>query len=122
MAMWVEAIVRSGEGGCKRKKEAGREIEFEECEVGVCEAFGDVGIPSLRPVMWSLKVPGRAMGVEVSHKVVVTTEVKERVTIGREIGGQEWGGMTGISVMKNVQPWLCDFPCNYLQKSLAGNN
>ena len=65
-----------------------------EIEVGVCEGVDDVGTPSLRPVMCSLRVAGRTMGVEVSHEDVVTTGVGDKVTRGREIG---WtGGVRGM--------------------------
>ena len=45
-----------GRGAVSTRGEAGRRIDVEECEVGVCEGFGDEGTSSLRPVTFCLKI------------------------------------------------------------------
>ena len=76
----IYSYVKGGycKGGRRRVSvggEAGREIEAEECEVGVCERIGDVGASNLRLVICGLRVSSRAKDVEVSHDDVVTTAV-----------------------------------------------
>ena len=56
-------------------------------EVRVCEGFCDEGTPCLRKCTCCLKIPGRAMAVEVSHDDVVITEIKKKVKVWCEIGG-----------------------------------
>ena len=72
--------------------EAGMRIEVEDCEIRVCEGFGDENNPSRYLGECYPRVPEEAMNVEVSHDDVVNRGVEEQVKIKREtgrIGGDE---------------------------------
>ena len=65
---------------------------------------------SLRPVTCFPRVPVAAMGVEVSHDDVVTTEVGKSVTIWSEIG--RTGGHGGDVDVMTVDGDIVDDVCN----------
>ena len=75
-----------GRGRVLARGEAGWRIEVEEMEVGIYEGFCDEGTSRLRKCIWRLRVPDRAMSVEVSHDDVVFTEAKKKVKVWCEIG------------------------------------
>ena len=56
--------------------ETGMGIEFEMYEVRICDGVGDKGTSSRCRGICCSRVPGSAMGVEVSHDDVVTTELE----------------------------------------------
>ena len=91
-------IYRYVRGGfCKvgrRRVSVGREIEVEECEVGICEGVRYEGTPSRPKSICCMRAPGRGMGVEVSHEGVVTMPVEKKIKSGHEIG--RTGGVRGM--------------------------
>ena len=96
--------------------ETARKIKVEECKV---EVF-DVGTLSLCMVMCSLRVTGRAMGVEVSHEDVVTTGIEVMVKSGREIWwAGEVRGDVDVNHVMDVDEDLVDDGCAALVLQLS---
>ena len=66
--------------------------------------------PCLRKCTCCLRIPGRAIGVEVSHDDVVITKVKKKVKVRYEIGGTS--GYRGDVFNMNVDGDIVDGGCN----------
>ena len=85
IAMWKEAMVRLEQVGIPQERRRVGESRLRSVTLK-SEGFDDEGTPRLRPVTCCSRVPGGAIGVEVSHDDVVTMEVEEKVNIWPEIG------------------------------------
>ena len=79
MDMWEESIVRFRKVGFLRG-EAVRRIKVE-----VYEQFSEDGNSCLQPFTCCLRVPGGAMGIEISHDDVIKKVIK-KVKVWNEIG------------------------------------
>ena len=110
MAMVGGDYCEVGIGGVLARGNAAMRFEIEEKEVRDCEGFFDYGTPCLHKCTWCLRIPGRSMGVEVSHDDVVITEVKKEMKVWCEIG---WtAGYTGDVNVVNVEEDIVDDGCD----------
>ena len=97
----MDAILWSGGEGFPKEGRQIWRIQVEDCEVRVCERVGFEGTPSRRLGTCCTRVPGRTMGVKVSHDDAVSKEDEERVKIRRETG------MTGDREVVDVDGGCC---------------
>ena len=73
-------------GGVGVGREAGGGVFVKEYQVGVYEGLVDVGSPISSSGIGGLRVPGRMVGVEITHDNCVIMRVKEKVKGGGEGG------------------------------------
>ena len=91
-----------GRGGVPARRDAGGRIEVEEkevCETSFCLSN-----------CLCLRVPGRAIGIEVSHDDVVIRKVINKMKVWYEIGGT--AGYRGDVNVINFKGDIVDGGCN----------